>query len=383
MGKRDRSARLFIISLLFLAFGASHGYCQDAADLLPAVRPANPVREIGDDHRFKSVDFSNGAKVTCDERNIYVDGKIFYIKGVCYSLTAGSKQSFQDISPDIWEKDFKMMREAGINTIRSYEPLPLPILDLAHKYDLKVIENICYPSEKTDYSSKADLEKMKRIALTYIERDKNHPAILMWSIWNDMPFRWSKDGSILNKHDMTVIHFFLKELYDAVKKADKDHPITGSNILGENGEEIGFDFLDVLSYNAFLGISDWFAGKFDLKLAKRQIDKIERFASLKNRKPGLIMETGYSTYCKANDQGRVIEAQIKSAGSKVAGVIIFQWSDGWEKSGNPLIHDDHIEEHWGIVDAQRNKKSGYNAVSQIFGMIPTNSRGYRGSIVRF
>ncbi|MBU4376063.1 MAG: hypothetical protein KKD29_01135 [Candidatus Omnitrophica bacterium] len=362
MKNRETFSLLFILGFLLLVFSASFVYCQDAGD---------------------SASFQKPLKVTCDERNIYVDGKIFYVKGVCYSLNYGPKQSFQNIPPDVWEKDFKMMKEAGINTIRTYEPLPPPILDLAHRYGLKVIENICYPSEKTDYSSKADLEKLKRIALTYVERDKKHPAILMWSIWNDMPFRWSKEGSILNKYDMATIRSFLKELYDAIKDADKDHPVTGSNILGKSGEEIGFDFLDVLSYNAFLGISDWFSGKFDLKLAKSQIDKIESITSLKHKKPGLIMETGYSTYCKTNDQGRVIDAQIKVADSKVAGVIIFQWSDGWEKAGNARIQDDHIEEHWGIVDAYRNKKSGYSAVSRIFGMIPTNSRGYRGSIVRF
>ena len=353
------------------------------ADIGNCQEPAQPTAQPATQPVVTQPVATQPVKVTCDERNIYVNNQLFYIKGVCYSLNYGAKQAFQEIPFDVWEKDFKMMKEAGINTIRTYAPFPTDILDLADKYGIKVIENICYPSEKTNYSSRTDLETLKRIALTYVERDKNHPAILMWSIWNDMPFRWSKDGSILNKYDMTTVRSFLKELCDAVKEADKNHPVTGSNILGKGGEDIGADFLDVLSYNAFLGLSDWFSGKFDLKLAKSQIDKIESMTSLKHKKPGLIMETGYSTYCKLHDQGRVIDAQIKVADSKVAGVVIFQWSDGWEKAGNPLVLDDHIEEHWGIVDGYRNKKSGYDAVSEIFGMIPTSSRGYRGSIVRF
>ena len=269
-----------------------------------------------------------------------------------------------------------------MNTIRTYAPLPPEILDLADRYGLKVIENICYPDHKIDYSSKADLERLKRTALAYVERDKNHPAILMWSIWNDMPFRWSEKGSILKKYDKKTVNSFLKGIYEVIKENDKNHPITGSNILGKEGENIGFDFLDVISFNAFLGISDWFEGKFDLKLAKSQINKIERVACLQHKKPALILETGYSTYCKRHTQGKVLETQIKVAGSKVAGVVIFQWADGWEKAGNPLIQDDHIEEHWGIVDGSRKEKSGYKAVSNVFRMIPAKSRGYRG-IARF
>ena len=363
MSTIKRFTRPVVLAAFILLARISVSGCQEP------VQPAQPVKQP--------------VKVTNAAKNIYVDGQLFYVKGVCYSLNYGPKQSFQEIPFEVWENDFKMMKQAGINTIRTYAPLPLAILDLADKYGIKVIENICYPSEKTNYSSRADLETLKRIALTYVERDKNHPAILMWSIWNDMPFRWSKEGSILKKYDMVTITSFLKELADAVREADKNHLVTGSNILGKGGEDIGADFLDVLSYNAFLGLSDWFSGTFDLKLAKTQIDKIENMTSVRHKKPGLIMETGYSTYCKLHDQGRVIDAQVKVADSKVAGVVIFQWADGWEKSGNPLILDDHIEEHWGIVDGYRNKKSGYDAVSQIFGMIPTNSRGYRGSIVRF
>jgi len=321
-------------------------------------------------------------KVTWDERNIYVNGQLYYIKGVCYSLTYGSKYIYSEVPFSVWENDFRMIKEAGMNTIRTYAPLPSEILDLADQHGLKVIENICYPNEKIRYDSKADLEKLKRTALLYVERDMNHPAILMWSMWNDMPFKWSKKGSILKKYDKQTINSFLKEIYDAIKAKDKNHPVTGSNILEDEGMDIGFDFLDVISFNAFLGISDWFDGKFDLKLAKNQINKIERTASLEHKKPGLILESGYSTYCKRYSQGKVIETQIKVADSKVAGIVIFQWADGWEKAGNPLVQDDHIEEHWGIMDAYRNKKSGYRAASRIFGMVPTKSRGYRG-IARF
>ena len=321
-------------------------------------------------------------KVSCDKRNIYVNGQLFYVKGIAYSMDYGPKQSFGEVPMEKWKDDFKMIREAGINTIRTYEPLPIKILDIADEYGIKVIENICYPSGKTKFNSKAQLENMKRTALSFVDRDKDHPAILMWSLWNDMPFKWSKEGSVLKKYDKRVVNAFMKDIYKAVKEKDPNHLVTGSNILGENGDDIGADFLDVVGFNAFLGITDWFNGDFSLKKARKQVKTIEKMTCLERKKPGLILETGYSTYCRKYSQDKVIDTQIRVAGTKVAGVVVFQWADGWHKAGNPSFQDDHIEEHWGIVDGFRNRKPGYSAVSRAFGMIQTRSRGYRG-IARF
>ncbi len=331
---------------------------------------------------FPQEALSKPATITWDERNLYVNGQLYYVKGICYSLSYGSKTGYNTIPLEAWEKDFQMIREAGINTLRTYEPMPVPLLDLAHKHGLMVIQNVCYPDSRIRYSSKADLQKLKRIALTYVKRDKGHPAILMWSIWNDMPFRWSKEGSILKKYSRNTVESFLGELYRAIKQEDSRHPVTGSNILNQDGEDIGFDFLDVFSFNAFLGITDWFRGEYSIRRAQADIQRIERMTSLARRKPALIMETGYSSYCLRHNPGKVIASQIKVAGTNVAGVIVFQWADGWEKAGNPHVQDNHIEEYWGIVDAYRRKKDAYNAVAEVFGRIPTASRGYKG-LARF
>ena len=119
----------------------------------------------------------NPVNVTWDKRNIYVNGKVYYIKGISYSLSYGPKYAYSDIPFTVWEDDFKMIKEAGMNTIRTYAPMPIEILDLADKHGLKVIENICYPDEKTDYSSMGDLERLKNTALAYVKRDKIPPSI--------------------------------------------------------------------------------------------------------------------------------------------------------------------------------------------------------------
>ena len=123
---------IFILLLLLVGGGL---YCQEE----------NPVEAAGEGPVEAPVEVpvKGPVKVTWDERNIYVDGQLFYVKGVSYSLDYGPKHNFLDIPFSVWENDFRMIREAGINTIRTYEPLPPKILDLADEYGLKVIENIC------------------------------------------------------------------------------------------------------------------------------------------------------------------------------------------------------------------------------------------------
>ena len=117
-----------------------------------------------------------------------------------------------------------------------------------------VIENICYPTAKTVYNSKSDLEKLKRIALTYVKRDKDHPAILMWSIWNDMPFRWSKEGSILKKYDRRIVNAFLKEVYKAINEYLRTGILPPRRLI-EQDPVVGF-YLKTFPQLKVLGITD-------------------------------------------------------------------------------------------------------------------------------
>ncbi|MBN2190164.1 MAG: hypothetical protein JW728_03025, partial [Candidatus Aureabacteria bacterium] len=83
-----------------------------------------------------------GPDIRVKGKNIYVNGKKFYIKAVAYGYASpGMDPNGTDAHADMdmFEKDFRMMKEAGINTIRTYKPLPSKILDIAEKHGLFVI----------------------------------------------------------------------------------------------------------------------------------------------------------------------------------------------------------------------------------------------------
>ncbi len=308
---------------------------------------------------------------------VYVNDELFFVKGVAYGINypgcLGGMGGYYRIPPEVFEKDFQMMQESGINCIRTYEPLPPEILDLADKYNIMVIENIVYPGDWTDFKSNDELKDLQEEALRIVKRDKDRKCILMWSIWNDAPFTWGKHGgNVVKRYGFEGVNTFLKGIYDAVKEADPDHLVTASNMLGHIGTDVGFDFLDVIGLNAYIGGHGQWLG---LAKAREAVTNI-RNISVEYNKPVVIMETGYSTYINEELQYEVLKSQIEITNEHTAGIIIFQWSDGWWKAGEPSVLDDHIEEHWGIVTGYRDPKPGYKAVSELFNQIPTKSKGF-------
>ncbi len=316
--------------------------------------------------------------VTLEDGRIYVNGELYFIKGVAYGIeypgTAGGAETLANVPLSLFENDFRMMKRAGINTIRTYQPLSDELLDLAEKYDIMVIENLCALSDNTDFNSRVHLNIFKEQIKRYVLKHKNRKSILLWSVWNDAPWAWGSEGNVVKRYGKEKVNKFLQELCDTVKRYDNTRPVTAANALDIEGEDLGWNFLDVIGLNVYIGGYDWFTpGE-----ARRQIARIDSIKE-KYHKPVIIMETGFSTYIRDLNQATVLAEQIKAIGEHTSGVTVFQWADGWQKAGDKDIQDAHIEEHWGIVDGYRKPKSGYPTVSKLFNQIKTKSHGYRDS----
>jgi len=325
----------------------------------------------------KTIPQKETARVYTKDRRIYANNELFFIKGTAYGINypgvPGGMAGYQRIPPETFEKDFEMMAKAGVNCIRTYEPLPSKLLDLAERHNIMVIENIVYPGDWTNYKSDKELKSLIAEAVRIVKRDKDRSCILMWSIWNDAPFTWgSHGGNVVKRYGFETVNKFLKEIYLAVKAEDRQHPVTGSNMLDQLGTEVGFDFLDVIGINAYIGGHGQWLGIEKATETVKQLVEISK----EYNKPIVILETGYSTHVNEELQYEVLKKQIEITNQHTAGLIIFQWTDGWWKAGKPEVHDKHIEEYWGILTGYREPKIGYKAVSEMFNKIDTNSKGY-------
>lgn len=289
------------------------------------------------------------------------------IKGVTYDLKYPKVSHYSQIPRQVFENDFKLMKEAGINTIRLYGMPPEFLLDLADKYNIKVIETVVFPGDWTDFNSPYQLQALKREAIRNMTRDMNRECIYAWSIWNDAPWTYGTGkGDVIRNYGKEKVSAFLKEIYEAVKKHDPLRPVTAATLtIDEDAKSLGADFLDILGYNEYLGISDWRNGCYDPELAKKMVDELAAI-SKKYKKPVFVAETGCSTYWTTEIQEDVIADQIAKVDNRLLGIVLFQWADDWSKSGDKDVQNDDVEEHWGIVKGSREVKGGYYAAKRLF-----------------
>ncbi len=148
-------------------------------------------------------------------------------------------------------QDLKLMREANINFIRTSHYPPHPrLLELCDSLGFYVMDEVPFGWGDDLLTDKSYLPNLLTRAQSTVERDKNHPCILIWSIGNENPF--------------TPICF---EAGKKVKALDETRPICYPQVgsyFGKNFSNNIPDSVDVLAphYPRVNDLKNW-AVKFE------------------------------------------------------------------------------------------------------------------------
>ncbi len=143
----------------------------------------------------------------------WLNGKNIKMKGVCLHHDGGAVGSAVPIA--VWEERFKILKEAGVNSIRtSHNPVAPEFLDLCDKMGLMVMDE----TFDTWTAAKANGEKgynlifkdwWERDTKDMVLRDRNHPSIVIYSIGNEIHDDLSyPDGYKRYKDQQDVVHQF-------------------------------------------------------------------------------------------------------------------------------------------------------------------------------
>jgi aryl-phospho-beta-D-glucosidase BglC (GH1 family) len=109
-------------------------------------------------------------EVTYKNNNMYVNGEPYYMKGICYHPVPKGKIK-RDFST--LDEDINLMKEAGINTIRVYEPIDdINVLNKLNEAGIKVIINF-------GYNQRGRYDILSGTLIDYIFKYQDHDAILM------------------------------------------------------------------------------------------------------------------------------------------------------------------------------------------------------------
>lgn len=157
-------------------------------------------------------------------RNIHVEGDTFLVNGVAIKFKGMNRHDYNPrngrvVSKEEIEKDIILMKQFNINAIRtSHYPASYYLYDLCDIYGMYLIDETdleCHGFELTNrydwISNDPEWETAYVTRMTrMIERDKNHPSILFWSLGNESAFghNFIKMTEVAKKMDPTrLIHY--------------------------------------------------------------------------------------------------------------------------------------------------------------------------------
>lgn len=298
-------------------------------------------------------------------RKLYVNGKDYLIKGICYHPVpkGKDKRNFDSI-----DQDLSIMQEAGINTIRVYEPIDdIYILDKLHAASIKIIIGF-------GYNQNGFYDIASGTVINYVEKYKHHPAILFWELGNEYNYHpeWFK-GDIANWYSA------LNRTAKALQEIDPNHPVATAH--GEIPTE------EVLEMNPNIDLWGVNVYRWDQPGSLIEEWKKRSDAPLYFSEAGAdsFMVVEKDTYAAGDNQQAQADAtsiilnQIFAQKDIVNGVTLFSFTDGWWKAGNPHQQDQGgwapfstgvpydgapNEEYWGIVDIDRKKKKAFLVVKE-------------------
>ena len=154
-------------------------------------------------------------------QRVYVKGKFLYeggqkryVYGVTYGTFAPDTNGIQFPRAEIVEYDFAMMREHGINTVRTYTAPPMYLLDIAKAYNLKVMAGLPWEQHITFLDDEKRVRDIIQRIKDSVKSFAGHPALLCYTIGNEIP------ATIVRWYGPKKIEQFLFKLYKAVKSID-------------------------------------------------------------------------------------------------------------------------------------------------------------------
>jgi len=221
-------------------------------------------------------------KLSVGIRSISVQGDLLLLNGKPVQLKGfGRHEDFAVIGrgfiPAVIIKDYSLLQWVGANSFRtSHYPYSEEMLNLADRLGFLVIAET--PAVGLFFAENG-LEKRNQLCYQFtrelIERDRNHPSVIMWSLANEPHSRPEISTPIF------------KGLFDLAKSLDPTRPVTVVSDIGLCEES--FNFLDVICMNRYCG---WYsdAAQLDLGLVHLSAELDEIFK--KFSKPMILTEFG-------------------------------------------------------------------------------------------
>jgi len=279
---------------------------------------------------------------------IRAHGKFFFagdhkhfIKGVTYGPFAPGAHGAPFPEPAVVDKDFALMSEAGINTVRVFTAPPLWLLDAADRAGLKLLVGLSWSQHIAFLDSAATQAEIREAVVAGVRECRRHTGVFGYLVGNEIPpdmVRW---------HGIEAVRRFVRSLVACVRAAHPGALVSYANF--PSTEYLTIDFTDFVCFNVYL---------HDESAFRRYIARLHNLAV---DQPLVLTEFGVDSMREGEEaQQRILSWQVRSAfEAGVAGTFVFAWTDEWFTGGHPI-------EDWafGLVDRKRRPKASLCEVAR-------------------
>ncbi|XP_022257427.1 beta-glucuronidase-like isoform X2 [Limulus polyphemus] len=214
--------------------------------------------------------------VEVTDRTFLINGKPFYFMG--FGKHEDSNIRGRGVDLPLIVKDFNLIKWIGANSFRtSHYPYAEEIMDQADKQGIVVIDES--PAVGLDAFDSVLLTKHLQVMTEMIQRDKNHPSVVMWSVANEPK---SSEPEAKN---------YFKRVVDHTKKLDSSRPVTAA-LSGPYETDLAGKFMDVIMQNHYFG---WYSDPGYTQVIYKQTISVFTKSYEKYKKPIMISEYGADT----------------------------------------------------------------------------------------
>ncbi|MBN1384281.1 MAG: hypothetical protein JW983_05300 [Elusimicrobia bacterium] len=251
-----------------------------------------------------------GNEITYKNGWFYVDSERFFVKGVCFFENHTVDGKFTRLPLNIIDSEFKLIKEAGFNTIRSQ--LNSEELKLAEKHGLMVMQGANHLFFSEEYKNPKFIEEQKTTTKKIMQYSKEHDNILFYIIDNEPNVK-----AIYRQGEKAITGFY-NSLINTVKNVQTNAVVSMASMPPVSF--LDHTIFDCLSLNLY----PYYPASFDC------VSYSEYAEWFKNKyadgKPFIISEYGWDVtrgeHGFSENMIRLLNEQIKSGAT---GSFLFTW----------------------------------------------------------
>ncbi len=278
-----------------------------------------------------------------------VNGERFFVKGIGYSnCRPHESPNRKPIDLAQCRKEFQLIREAGFNTLRTWKPLSLEELQVAHEFGLQVIQGTWIEYQENYTDPERIVQVANQLKAVVIESQKA-PNVLLYLVGNE-----PQPAQVFSVGRENTDRFFT-QLRDSIHKISPQSPVAMSNwvqcdFLNDSMWDVSA--LNIYIYNpdsvshamGYRGYVNWLKRT---RATDRPLLITEMGLSASPNGPG---KWGYGGNSEEEQKEGVLYMLKEAIAGGAVGTCAFEWIDEWWKNYNHGsdwdVHEPGDAEEW-------------------------------------